>query len=86
MKGWISMENSIEKEVKKIIASVLRVSENEIMDDTAIGDFIEWDSLRHIQIITEIEKEFCIRFTPDVMMDLEDVHDIVNATEMRVNK
>lgn len=79
------MEN-IEKKVKEIIATILNVSVEEIEDDTAIGDIAEWDSLHHIQIISAIERAFGFRFTPDVMMDLEDVSDIVNATEERAGK
>ena len=78
------MEN-VESKVKEIIASNLNVSVDEIDEDTAIGDIAEWDSLRHIRIISAIENEFGFRFTPDVMMDLEDVSDIVSATEARVN-
>lgn len=78
--------DSIEQKVKDIIASVLEVGVDAIDDDTAIGDLPEWDSLHHIRIISSIENEFNFRFTPDVMMDLEDVSDIVSATEARVNK
>lgn len=80
------MEKNVKNEVKEIIASILGVSVDEVLDDTAIGDITEWDSLHHIQIISAIEKEFDIRFTPDVMMDLEDVSDIVEAVEERVDK
>jgi len=77
--------NTVDTKVKNIIADVLDVTVDMISDDTAIGDIEEWDSLHHIQIIAAIEKEFDFRFTPDVMMELEDVSDIVEATEMRVN-
>lgn len=77
--------NNIEAKVKEIISNILRVSENDIVDDLAIGDLAEWDSLHHLQIISAIEKEFAFHFTPDVMMDLEDVSDIVCATIERVN-
>ena len=77
--------DSIETKVKGIIATILNVDVTEIDDETAIGDLPEWDSLHHIKIISAIEKEFGFRFTPDVMMDLEDVTDIVAATEKRVN-
>lgn len=80
------MNKEIENKVKSIISSILGVDVSEIGDDTAIGDLPEWDSLNHIQIISAIEKEFNFRFTPDVMMDLEDVSDIVDATEARVVK
>lgn len=72
--------------VKEIISRILGVSQEEITEDTAIGDLLEWDSLHHIQIISAIEKEFDFKFTPDVMMDLEDVSDIVAATEARIGK
>ncbi len=75
---------NIEEKVKEIIAKVLEVKVEDINEDTAIGDIPEWDSLSHIQIISAIEKEFGFNFTPDVMMDLEDVSDIVAAVEERV--
>ena len=75
---------NIEEKVKEIIAKVLEVNVEDINEDTAIGDIPEWDSLSHIQIISAIEKEFGFNFTPDVMMDLEDVSDIVAAVEERV--
>lgn len=78
--------NETMQEIIDIIAKVLAVEESLIKEDTTIGDFPEWDSLHHIQIISAIENRFGFRFTPDVMMDLEDVNDIVNATEARVGK
>ncbi|ORU00569.1 hypothetical protein D081_1092 [Anaerovibrio sp. JC8] len=78
--------DSLDTKVKNIIAGILGVSVENINDDTAIGDLVEWDSLHHIHIIAAIEKEFGFRFTPDVMMDLEDVSDIVSATEERAGK
>lgn len=74
----------VEETVKNIIANTLGVSINEVEEDTAIGDIPSWDSLNHLQIIARLEKEFGIRFTPDVMMELEDVSDIVKAVEDRV--
>ncbi len=73
-----------EEKIRNIISAILEVDVDVIHEDTAIGDLPSWDSLNHLKIIGRIEKEFDIRFTPDVMMDLEDVSDIVNATEARV--
>lgn len=76
--------NGTFEEVVEIIAKILGVEATQIEEDTAIGDLPEWDSLHHIQIISAIENRFGFRFTPDVMMDLEDVSDIVAATEERL--
>lgn len=76
---------SIEEKIKKIMSEILEVSEDEIDDDSAIGDLPNWDSLNHLKIISKIEHEYNIQFTPDVLMDIEDFSDIVKATEDRVN-
>ena len=74
----------VAEEIKIIMADILSVRTEELKDDTAIGDMATWDSLSHLRIISAIESHFDIRFTPDVLMELEDVADIVKATEARV--
>lgn len=76
--------NKVEDKIISIIAQVLGVSNNEVQEETSIGDLPTWDSLNHLQIIAKIEKEFGIKFTPDVMIELEDVSDIVTATKERI--
>ena len=76
---------NIETEIKKIMAEILGVSEDEIEEDSAIGDLPNWDSLSHLKIIAEIEKKFDFQFTPDVLMDIEDFSDMVKATKDRVS-
>jgi acyl carrier protein len=75
----------LEQKVIKIIADSLEVTEDQITEDTAIGDIPEWNSLGHIVIISSLEKEFAINFDPEIIMDLEDVSDIVAAIEERLN-
>ena len=50
---------------------------SEVTLETEIGELDEWDSLRNVQIIAQLEKEFEVKITPDMIMDLEDVSDIV---------
>ena len=70
--------------VIRIIGDSLEVSEDQLSEDTAIGDIPEWNSLGHIIIISSLEKEFSINFDPEIIMDLEDVSDIVAAIEERL--
>ncbi len=74
----------IEQKVIRIIAESLEVTEDQLTEDTAIGDIPEWNSLGHIVIISSLEKEFSINFDPEIIMDLEDVSDIVEAIEERL--
>ena len=80
------METGRRAEVIQIIADMLGVDAGRITDDTAIGDLPEWDSLHHIRIISAIEKKYGFHFTPDVIMELEDVSDMVAAAEAGVRK
>ena len=71
----------MEKRILNIIANVLDVDINEIALDTAIGDLPEWDSIHHLQIIAELEKEFGIKYTPEELAELEDISDLISLTE-----
>jgi len=71
--------------VKEIIADAIEVEVTKIEEDTAIGDFPKWDSMGQIIIITALEKEFSIKFDPEVIMDLEDVGDMIEAVEEHIS-
>lgn len=71
----------MEEKVKALIASVLKVSVEEVTLDTEIGELDEWDSLHNMEIITELEETFNVKITSDMLVDLEDVSDIVSLME-----
>ena len=73
--------NKMEEKVIALIARVLNVPTSEIGMDTEIGDLDEWDSLHNVEIIAQLENEFGVKITSDMIMDLEDVSDIVALME-----
>ena len=75
---------SVEEKIRNIMGEILGVNENEITEESAIGDIPRWDSLNHLRIIAEVEKAFSIQFTPDILMDIEDFGDLVHAVQERV--
>ncbi len=74
----------LQSKIIKIIATSLEVNEDQITENTGIGEITEWDSLGHIVIISNLENEFSISFDPEIIMDLEDVSDLVAAIEVRL--
>lgn len=68
----------MENRIIELIARVLNVPVGEVTLETEIGELDEWDSLRNVQIIAQLEKEFEVKITPDMIMDLEDVSDIIS--------
>lgn len=71
----------MEEKIKKIIADELQVPVSEITAETEIGEFDEWDSLRNLTIFVELQKEFNITITQDMLMDLENVADIIDLVK-----
>lgn len=67
----------MEDKIIELIARVLNVPKDDVTLETEIGELDEWDSLRNVQIIAQLEKEFEVKITPDMIVDLEDVSDIV---------
>lgn len=68
----------MENKIIDLIARVLNVPVGDVTLETEIGELDEWDSLRNVQIIAQLEKEFEVKITPDMIMDLEDVSDIIS--------
>lgn len=78
------MRENVYGAIIEIISGILNVSPDVLEADTSIGDLETWDSLHHLRIIAKIEQIYGFKFTPDVMIDLEDIEDIVKATEDRI--
>jgi len=76
---------STANKVKEIIAEAIEVEVSKINEDTAIGDFPKWDSMGQLVIISSLEKQFDIKIDPEVIMDLEDVGDMIEAVEERIS-
>ena len=71
----------MEDKVIELIARVLNVPASDVELDTEIGELDEWDSLHNVEIISQLEKEFNVKITSDMIMDLADVSDIVSLIE-----
>jgi acyl carrier protein len=66
--------------VVAIVARVLGVS-SEAASTARRGEHEEWDSLKHIEIVFQVEEEFDLQFAEDDIADLTDVETIVAAVE-----
>lgn len=76
----------MQEKIVNIIAKILEVNKNEIALDLAIGELPEWDSLHHLQIITELENEFSCKLSQEDLMDLEDVSDLISLIKEKIGK
>jgi acyl carrier protein len=74
------MEKSVvNSKVKKIISNLFKINIIEISDQTSPSDSESWDSLNHIKLILQIEKEFNIKIDDSEINTLINVKIIVNT-------
>ncbi len=72
------------EEIKRRVTAVFSTTFRDITgldENTSAKDIREWDSLKHIMLITAIEKEFGIRFGLDDMLNMRTFGDICRAVE-----
>ena len=75
---------SVKEKVFEIVASVCEAEITNVNEKSTIGDFPQWDSMGHLTILSNVEEAFDINFEPEEMMDLEDVHDFIEAVEEKL--
>ena len=77
------MDNSeFIKTLKEILIDILDIEDVNnfcVTKDSKIYDFQEWDSLAHINIITQLEAFYGIRFSLNELEDLSTIEDIYRS-------
>ena len=60
----------MEKKIRIIMAKVFEIEISKISPKTTPSNTDNWDSLRHLMLIVELEKEFKVSFTDDELVRL----------------
>lgn len=72
-------------EVQSIFRRVLNDESVALTDETVADDVEGWDSLTHVQLISEIEKSFDIKFSLREMLAWKAVGKMIDCIEKKVN-
>lgn len=65
--------------LQTIFRSTFRKEDLVITTTTSAQDIDNWDSLSHVLLLSEIEKEFNIQFELDELISFKTVEDILNS-------
>ena len=60
----------------QFVAETFSVDQSILKPDTAPGDFPEWDSLGHLNLLTGLEEKFNISFDMDETMSIQSIADL----------
>ena len=58
------------QELKKIMAELFDIKEDEITDESSMDNIVKWDSLNHINLIMTIEEQFRITMNADDIIEM----------------
>lgn len=72
-------KNEILEKLQDVFRDVFDNEEIEITVDTVAEDIDEWDSLAHVQLVKELEKEFTIKLTAKEVLSWDCVGEMVNS-------
>ena len=59
--------------IEELIAKTLTISANRVSDATRMQDVAEWDSLKHMELILSVEREFSLELTGDEIAEMTSV-------------
>lgn len=71
--------------LQDIFCDVFENDEIKITVDTVAEDIDEWDSLAHIQLVNELEKEFKIKLSAKEILSWDNVGEMINAISQKIN-
>ena len=71
------MSNTNFNKIAKIIAKHTRVKQKSITLDTTVETIERWDSLSHIKIIVDLEKDFHLKIDTSIIGELNSVKSII---------
>jgi acyl carrier protein len=66
---------------RECVVRALKLSPVEYRPDLAIGDIDPWDSVAHLDLVAEIEKEFGVQFDLDEITVLTSLPELLSRLE-----
>ncbi len=72
--------------IKEVFSRVLAIDAKEINEETSQENSSEWDSMNHLLIITEIEKEFDMNITIEKSIELNTFSKFVDLVAEKKNE
>ncbi len=75
----------ISEKLKKIILNELRLDDFEMKDETTATDVPGWDSLKHLNIILNVESNYNIKFKGLEMMRVQSIGDLQRLIDSKLN-
>ncbi len=74
----------MEAEVINIVSNILNIKRSKITENSGINTIEQWDSLKHMQIISAIEEEYKIEFSEEQLIKSNNVKKLINSIKKNI--
>ena len=69
--------------IQKTFQEVFQVEPNQIHLDTTVENLPEWDSLRHLELVTKLEENLGHKFSMGEIVELNSIAKILEIVEQK---
>jgi len=76
-------KEAITSTLKSVFQKVLEENDITITREMTAQDVKKWDSLRHVQLISEVESAFGIKFKLREIMSMNNVGDLIDLIDIK---
>ena len=74
------------KRINEIFQDVFDDDELVVTDETCADDVEEWDSLRHITLVSAVERAFGVKFSMKEVLEMKNVGEMADILVERATK
>ena len=71
--------NTLDARVRAVIARSFQLPDDQVRGDVRMGSLPQWDSMGHMTLVMDLEREFGVTFPSFELAELQDVDAIVEA-------
>lgn len=72
------------KKVESIFRDILEDNNINLVEATTSDDIEDWDSLTHVQIVMEIQHQFCITFSSTEILSWNNVGEMCRSIQSKL--
>jgi acyl carrier protein len=77
--------DEIKTRLTKVFRDIFDLPALELRDDMTADDIEDWDSLSHVDLIVEVEKEFKIKLSTSEVRKMKNVGDFITLIGAKVS-
>ena len=63
--------NDLKDRIKNVMSATLEIPVSDVNEDTSSETLVNWDSLKHMNLIIALEEEFSVKLSIDQIIEMK---------------